>query len=189
MPIVAPDCPCDTEADVCCDSFFLKADRIRTVAWNAVRECTEDGCCADRQMRTFVTLDGDMPDPFGDSVMVAWLGTTPVVQTAGGHTPSITPHRSEYRVQISASGWPVLGVESGRILMPTADTFQQATRHVVGHAEKAYRAVVNAVQHHTLFTNTPGLIFKGIRVSDVRPLPPAAYIARAAFLVSVDVAL
>lgn len=187
--IASPDCPCDTGADVCCDTIYLKADRIRTVAWNAVLSCTDEGCCENVTGRTFTTLDADMPDPFGDSVMVAWLGTSPAAVTPGGHTPSVTPHRAQFRVQVSASGWPVLKNESQRIIMPSADAFNEATRHVMGHAEKAYRAVVNAAQRNTLFVGAPDVIFKGTRVADLRPLPPAAVIARAAFLVTVDLAL
>lgn len=187
--IVSSDCPCDTGPDVCCDTIFLKGDRIRTVAWNAVRSCGTEGCCEGVEGRSYTTLDADMPDPFGDSVIVAWTGTEPVAVTAGGHTPSITPHRATFRVQVSCGGWPILKTEGGRPQMPKGVDFNNASKHVMGHAEIAYRAIVAAVQDNTLWVSTPGVIFKGTRVSDLRPLAPAAYIARAAFLVAVDITL
>lgn len=190
MPIPASDCPCDTGPEVCCDSIFLKGDRIRTVAWNAVLACREEGCCEDTVGKTYTTLDTETPDPFGDSVIVAWTGTEPVATTPGGHTPQITPHRSTFRVQISAKGWPILSTEQGRPVMPSAEAYSNATKHVMGHAEKAYRAVLAAVQGNSLWVSTPGVIFKGTRVSSLAPLPAnSAYIARVAFLVAVDMTL
>lgn len=189
MPILAADCPCDTGPEVCCDSIFLKGDRIRTVAWNAVLSCSEEGCCSGREARTYMTLDADTPDPFGDSVIVAWLNTTPVTQTRGGHTPQIVAHRCEFRVQVAVAGWPILGTQDGRAVMPTPSAMNSASKLALSHSELAYRAVVAAVQANTLWTSTPGVIFKGTSVSQMRPRPPSSLIQRIIFNVNVDIAL
>lgn len=186
--IPALDCPCDTGPEVCCDSIFLKADRIRTVAWNAVRECSDDGCCATVTGNTYTTLDPEIPDPFGDAVIVAWLGITPVAET-GSHTAQISAHRCDFRVAIRASGWPMLDVSSGRPTVPSATQYNNATKHAIGHAEKAYRALMNATQRNTLWASTPGVIFKGTRVSQARPYGPRSHIAGATFNVTVDITL
>lgn len=187
--IASPDCPCDTGPDVCCDTLWLKLDRIRTVAWNAVLDCDDVGCCQGREARTFVSINQDQGDPFGDSVFVTWIRTTPIVDTRNNHTPIVTGHRLEARVDLRVSGYPVLVKQGERAIPPTPTALNNAAKHVLGHGEKAYRAVVNAVQTHMLFPSTPGVIFKGQRVSDLVPVGPTAHIAGAAFLVNVDLAL
>lgn len=190
MPIASGDCPCDTSADVCCDTLYLKLDRIRTVAWNAVLDCRDETCgCTGTMANTYTFLGPQSADPFGESVICVYGRTTPLTTTRGGHTAQVSAHRIECRVEVRCSGWPIQRKDGDRIVLPTPDEWNNATRYVLGHAEKAYRAVFNAAQSNTLFTQTPGIIFKGQRVTDLVAIQPRSYIAGAAFGVHVDVAL
>jgi hypothetical protein len=193
VPIPAFDCSPDVGSDVCCDTFSAKAERIRTVAWNAYLDCGHGGeGCGGVEANSYVTV-GPIVDPKGDSVIVALQRVRPVTQTAGGHTPTITAMRAEYRVEVRTSGWPIISANptGTRAMMPSPAQYGHAARHVVGHAEKAYRAIVNAVQTHTLFVPAlhPDVIFKGVLVGDLTPVGPDSTIAGFAFAVSVDVSL
>lgn len=189
MPIASIDCPCDTGADVCCSTLFLKGDRIRTVAWNAVLACRDETCCGDIEGSSYMTLGPVTYDPHGDSVIVSMLSSGPAGTTRGGHTPSVIPLRTTYKVEIRFRGWPT--IQAGPPpYTPTAAEYASATKHVLGHAEKAYRAVKNAVATHTLFVPAlnPDVIFKGVRVSDLVAVQPTSIIAGMQFGVAVDIA-
>lgn len=192
MPIASVDCPCDTGADVCCDTLFLKGDRIRTVAWNAVLECRDETCCGTIEGNTYMAMGPVTFDPHGDSVIVSLVSSDPVATTNGNHTASVSPLRTIYKVEVRFAGWPTIqmGAPGSPPYTPTAAEYASATKHVMGHAEKAYRAVLRAAANHSLFVPAanPDVIFKGVRVSDLRPMQPRSVIAGMEFGVAVDIA-
>jgi hypothetical protein len=192
MPIPSADCACDTGADVCCDTLFLKGDRIRTVAWNAVRACSDESCCGGIEGNTYTTV-GDLTfDPHGDSVIVALIRNGPIALTRGGHTPPIIPDRAEFRVEIRFTGWPIIrdGAPGYPPYTPTAAEYTAASRHVMGHAEKAYKAVKRSIADFSLFppSTNPDVVFKGQRLSDLTPMQPQSIIVGMQFAVAVDLA-
>lgn len=186
MVLPAADCPCDTGPDICCDTVFLLGDRVRTVAFDAVKACQIDGCC--NEYRSWTTIGPQTADPFGDSVIVHMLRLYMPNTTGQGNAPLIGIHAADFRVEIRYTGWPQISAEEmgGTINVP-GEAFNLPARHAMGHSEKAWRAIVDGVQRYTLFppSTNPHIIHKQIAVTEMVPLAPAGPIVGHAFTVGV----
>lgn len=194
----AASCAADVPADVCCNTFHLIGERIRTVATNAVTACIDESC-ADREFRSYQMIGDLTQDPHGDSLIVSFLRSS--VRTDSRTTnQSMSPlvfTRAEFRVQLLETGWPTIEVDrmTGSILSYDDDMMQALVPHALGHAEKMWRAVVNAaattVEAQRMFSSSanPHILRRGITVEEMRPLPRPGPMVGFAFNVSVDTKL
>lgn len=190
-------CPEDVPGDVCCDTFSLIGERIRTVALAGVTACM-DPDCGDREFRSWSTV-GDIIDPLGESLVVSFINAA-LRQDARRGNASVNPvfvTRVEFRVELRENGWPTHEVDYQTGSVMAADWEMQAalTPHALGHAEKMWRSVVGAAattdQTKALFVQetNPHIIQRGVVVEPLTRLQPFGTQIGFGFTIRVDTSL
>lgn len=198
MPLPHASCADDIPADTCCNTFWLIGERIRTVATNAVCSCIEPDC-ADRELRSYQTEGEQIQDPLGESVIVAFVRSSVRIDGLNPNQ-SVQPTvitRAEFRVQLLETGWPTIQARqsTASIEAPDSAMIHALAKHARGHAEKMWRAVLNAAsttnQAAKLFpsSSNPHILTKGVGVGEMRPLPRPGPFIGYAFNVTVDTKL
>lgn len=177
MPLPSASCPENISGDVCCDSFWLLGERIRTVTFEGVGGCREPDC-GDREFVSFSTEGDIITWPPGESLIVAFVraGLATTSTSATGNTRPIAVTRVEYKVQLLENGWPT--IEGGSdIVVPSPDEYHALSKYARGHAELMWRSLVGAAsstnQTLALFpvASNPHVRNRGVRIGDLTPMP------------------
>lgn len=194
MPIPTAACADDIPADVCCDTIWLIGDRIRTVATAGLMECF-DPACADREFRSFSSWGERLQDPLGESLIVSWIRNSVVTTRGLGSMAPATATRAEYLIELRENGWPAIESANGSIIERDSDVMNIASKHATGHAERMWRAVVDAAQRQigagALFALPANshIIHGSIQIGDLTPIDPQGRQVGSKFNVSVSMAL
>lgn len=189
LPAVAS--PADIPSDYCCDTLSKIADRIRTVAMAGLCSCL-DGSCADRRFRSYITVGQRVEDPLGDSLVVHMLRFRPApMSTASGRLLNVAAFVTDLRVQLLENGWPTIETNemTNQIIAPDSDMIHGLALHAMGHGEKMYRAVVNAIQRNEMFVGPDNRHIGVVEAGDLEPIQPSAYMIGFAFNVRVQTVL
>lgn len=192
MPIPAADCPPCTPPEVCCDSLFLLADRIRTVAFEAVLCCVEESC--QQEYRSYVTMGPRIQDLKGDSVVVTMTtsNNTSMTTTTLGRQSPLVATRSTFLVELRENGWPQPKARGNNIEPPAPEAVNFAAAHSMGHAEAMWRALSDAAAQRNGTTRMFPLptnrhvIQGGVGVGPLTPVGPQAYQVAWTVVVTVD---
>ena len=192
MALPAASCPADIPADTCCDTLSTMADRIRTVAMAGLCGC-EDSGCADRTFRSFVSIGPNIQDPLGDSLIVHMteVGPSSGSNTQYGHLLPVAVHSADFEVQLRDNGWPQISTDdmSKSIVAPDSDMVNGMALHSMGHGEKMYRALVDAIQRNELFAGASNGHIGLVQVSGLRPIQPTAFMVGWSCTVRVEATL
>lgn len=159
MPLPLASCPENVPSNVCCDTFWLMGERIRTVALDAVCSCI-DPTCQGQEIESWST-EGDRSGAVrGDSLIVSFVGAGLRTDSRGrqGNVSPITVTRATFRVELNEVGWPMVREHAAAqsILLPDPQLVHAIAKHARGHAEKMWRALLNGTAH----TNPVQLIFQ-----------------------------
>ena len=197
MPIRATSCPPDTTPDVCCDTLFLIGDRIRTVACDAVMCCTDESC--DQPYRSYTTFGPRIQDVIGDSIIITMTNATTATtsSTDRGRVSPLVVTRASFRLELRENGWPQAKAnqQKGVIVAPDGAEQNAAAAHSMAHAEKMWRALVNAAAIRNGSTRlfplpTNHHVLQGaISVGPLTPVGPQATQATWSVELSVDTLL
>lgn len=175
--IPATDCPPATADDTCCRSFWLVADRIRTVAFDAVVTCAHEEC--DKELGSYVDHGDRTQDPIGNNVVVAINRATVAYPTRGGRQLGLAITRLSLRVELRETGWPMPSGVGGSIKVPAGASYNYASQYVYDHGEAMWRALVNAagsVQPGVRMFDpqaNPHIPHPGVAIGDLLPLRDA----------------
>lgn len=186
MPLPTADCAENIPSTVCCDTFWLVGERIRSVAATAVLACMEEKC--DETFTTWQTHGSRIEWPHGESLIVTFVRATPKVssrQTAGPLAPLVVT-RAEYLVELRENGWPTISADPTQTIhTPEWERYNALAKHASAHGEKMWRALVNAASTTTptkrMFhpSTNQHVLEKGVLVGDITPLdrpgPQAGY--------------
>lgn len=194
MPLPYAPCPDDVPSDVCCNSFWLLGERIRTVALAGLVSCVDESC-ADREFRCWSQI-GPVLDPLGESLVVSYKGSA-LRSDSRRSNSSVSPlivTRSEFSVELRETGWPTHHVDPSidSILAADWEMIHALTPHAMSHAEKIWRTVVGAaattVQADQLFpqTSNPHIRQRGVVIGGLTPLSRFADQIGFGFDVSID---
>lgn len=178
MPLPAAGCAADVSSDVCCDSFWLIGERLRTVACNGVCSCM-DPDCAEREFRSYQTANVNIQDPLGESLIVS-LQRVGLRSDSTGRNRAVNRTfvtRSEWRIQLLENGYPTAQEEYGQVIVPPDWQMVDAlTKHGFGHAEKMWRALLQAATTTTLAdmlfrpSSNPHIVQNRVVVGDLIPM-------------------
>jgi hypothetical protein len=192
MPLPASDCPTGCPPDTCCNTLFLMADRIRTVAFDAVLCCVDESC---RQpYRSYVVAGNRIQDLVGDSVIVTLQTATSaaMTNTPQGRLSPLSVTRSTFLLELRENGWPQAKTVGRNIEVPSGESLNAASAHSMAHAEKMWRSLVDAAAtrngNNRLFpiTNNHHVIQGGVGVGPLTPVGPQAYQMAWSVIVTVD---
>lgn len=169
----------DVPSDVCCDTWWLIGERIRTIAFQGVCQCI-DPTCVDREFSSYST-EGEIFSILGESLVITFLGagvSQGTTTRAGGPRPTpIT--RARYRLELRENGWPLpVRQDSATETLVQADwqMLHVLSKHARGHAEKMWRSLVQSLATTNLTammfrpTLHPHIMAKGVTLSDITPL-------------------
>jgi hypothetical protein len=184
LPLPQADCPENISADVCCTSFWLVGERIRTVAYTAVLACLYPGeedpeQVCDGVLTTWQTHGPRIEWPHGESLVVTFLRATPKISSRerSGPLAPVVVTRAEYLVELRENGWPILTTDPTQTIhTPQWEMYYALAKHASGHGEKMWRALVNAASTtrpaQRMFnpTTNPYVLDKGVLVNDLVPL-------------------
>lgn len=180
MALPHASCAADIPADVCCDSFWLIGERIRTVACAGLVACMDEDC-ADREFRSYQTIGPVVQDPHGETLIVSFVRSYIRSDTQGRQrgTEMRFVTMAEYKVQLLENGWPTISRDSqtGTIVSFDWEKVHGLAKHATGHAEKMWRSLVNASvttnQANALFpvASNPHIVQKSVIVSELTPMP------------------
>lgn len=177
MPLPHASCAADVPGSVCCDTFWLLGERIRTVASQALADCMVPEC-ADRTFYAYQSEGDRTQDPLGECLIVNFIRASvrSTDRAAGGVQPIVVT-RTEFRVELLENGWPILGVSDGGITPPDREMIYALAKHARAHAEKMWRALLHAAattnQTERLYptSTNPHVMNRGVGVGDLQPLP------------------
>lgn len=179
MPLPVATCAAEVPTDTCCHTLYDIANRLRCVVTDALCECFEGGC-ADRDFRSFVSVGPQIEDPQGDSLIVHMqrIGLTSLSSTPQNALLGVAVHVAEFEIRLLETGWPTIELNDLEqiISVPDHEYVNTMARHVYSHGERMYRAVVDGIQHNTLFTLATSDVAK-IRLSDFTPIQPSGELA------------
>jgi hypothetical protein len=168
------------------------ADRIRTVAMAGLCGCMESAC-ADRAFRSFVSIGPNIQDPLGDSLIVhlTEAGPTSGSTTRGGNMLPFAVHTADFEVQLRDNGWPQISTDdmSKSIVVPDSDMVNGMALHSMGHGEKMYRALVDAIQRKELFAGASNGHIGLVQISRLRPIQPTSFMVGWSCTVQVEATL
>lgn len=180
MPMPSAGSAADISQDVCCDTFWLIGERIRTVAFNAVCRCI-DPTCINRAFASGST-EGEIYSILGESLMITFVDAeVRSVQKSGGGNLRPTPiTRLNYRLELRENGWPLPvrkhdATES--IIQTEWEMCHVLSKHARGHGEAMWRAVVNGAsttrREGRMFDPAlhPFIMERGVGVGRMTPLP------------------
>jgi hypothetical protein len=192
MALPAASSPSDIPADYCCDTLSSMADRIRTVAMGGLCSCL-DGSCADRTFRSFVSIGPTIQDPLGDSLIVHMSTFAPTSGSSNvqGSLLPVAVYQGDFEVRLLENGWPVIEAdELGQVItVPDSDMINAIALHSMGHGERMYRALANAVQKQEMFLAGQNPHIGKIQLSNLAPIQPSAYMVGWACTVRVETVL
>ena len=195
MPIPHESCPPGTAPDVCCDTLFLIGDRIRTVACNAVLNCSDPGC--DTQMRSYMTIGDRIQDLIGDSLIITLRNASPATTTrsANGRIGPTPITRATYLLELRENGWPVAQTKGTTIETADPAAVHAAAAHSMSHAEAMYAAIVNGfstwIGETAMFpiNRNPHIIMDSVNVGLLLPVGPQSIQAAWSVELSIDARL
>jgi len=177
MPMPSASCPENISSSVCCDSFWLIGERIRTVAYNAVMACMEEDCS--ETFTTWQTEGGQIEWPHGESLVVTFVRASPKVSSRerSGPLAPLVVSRAEYLVELREKGWPILSTDPTQTIhTPQWQEYHALAKHFRAHGEKMWRALVNAAattkiaEQMFLPSTNPHVLNKGVLVDDLVPI-------------------
>lgn len=180
MPMPSAGCAADISNDVCCDTWWLIGERIRTVAFEGVCSCI-DPSCVDREFASYST-EGEIYSILGESLVITFVeAAVASAQVGRGGNVRPTPiTRLEYRLELRENGWPLpMRADQGTqtIVQNDWEMCHALSKHARGHGEKMWRSVLNAaattVVANRMFSPSlhPFIMERGIAVGRIRPLP------------------
>ncbi len=178
MPLPSAACPADINGDVCCDTFWLIGERLRTVACEGVCACM-DPDCADQEFISYQNEGPQASDALGESLAVNFIRAAVRIDSRRRNS-TISPTfvtRVEYRLELLESGWPILSNPDGTIIPADRAALHALSKHARGHAEKMWRSIAGAAattdQTKALFPSAtnPHVASRGVTVGDLQPLP------------------
>ena len=192
MPLPTADCPQAVLDDYCCEDLPAMANRIRSVAFDAILDCV-DPICSDREMRSYVSHGPRIQEPLGDALTVHLVDLTPNfgAQTPVGNLYPIGVYRVTFEVWLVENGWPMPEVieDSQQIVMPDSEIVHGAALHAMAHAMRMYRDLAEHIQKRTLFTATLHPHVGKVGLGPLRPTQPTSFQAGYSCTVSADVTL
>lgn len=175
MVLPLASCAADVPADACCSTFFDVADRVRSVAFNALVSC-QDPSCADREFRSYVTHGPQVQDPLGDSLVANLVS---VAASTGSREASdrllpVGLFVGRINLHLFETGWPQIEANDAQrtLYVPDSDLVHAMARHSYAHGEKMYRAIVDGIQKRTLFTLPANSHIGQVDLSDLVPMEP-----------------
>jgi hypothetical protein len=180
MPMPSKGCAADVPSDVCCDTWWLIGERIRTVAFHGVCACI-DPTCVDREFASYST-DGDIHSILGESLAMTFLGAE-VASGQTGRTGNVRPTpmtRLSFLLELRENGWPLPAhthAATETIVQADWQMLHALSKHSRGHAEKMWRAVANAASTTRLADRMfspslhPFIMERGIGIGRITPLP------------------
>lgn len=178
MPLPLDACAHNIPTQVCCQSVWDVADRLRCVAFEAVCECL-DPSCADAEFRSYVSIGPSIPEPLGDALVVHLLDMSPSggSRTPVGNLQRVSLQLARFEIYLTENGWPTPREdELGEVIeVPEGALLNRLSRHSYGHAEKMYRAVLNGVQTGTMFPVPANAHIGRVDVAGLQPVQPAAF--------------
>lgn len=167
----------DISSDVCCDTFWLIGERVRTIAFDGVCACM-DPSCIDREFVSYST-EGEIHSILGESLVITFLRAR-MVATGRDGKPLNTPiTRLEYRLELRENGWPMAVRKDDSTETLVQEDWRLAyalSKHARGHGEKMWRALVNSVTTTDLakMMFRPSLnehiMNRGVSLGDLLPL-------------------
>lgn len=180
MPMPSAGCADDIPSDVCCDSFYLIGERIRTIAFTGVCRCTV-ASCADRQFTSYST-EGDAYPILGETLTLTFLSAdiVAVQRNNVGNARPLPVTRLSYRLELRENGWPLPAFthqSTQTIVQADFRRFHALAAHARGHGEAMWRAVANAasttVVAQRMFSPSlhPFVMERGIGVGRMTPIP------------------
>ena len=179
MPLPVATCADEVPTDACCTTLFDVANRLRSVVTAALCECFEGGC-ADREFRSFVSVGPQIEDPLGDCLIVHMprITVSALSNTAQGALLPVAVHVADFEIRLLETGWPMIEINDAEemIYIPDSEFVNAMARHVYSHGERMYRAIVDGIQHNTLFTMATSDVAK-IRLADFTPIQPSGELA------------
>lgn len=179
MALPAADTPADIPSTVCCDTVSLMADRIRTVALGGLCDCIEEAC-ADREFRSYTTVGPRIEDPLGDALIAHLLSLGPTIGSSNnfGRLLPVAVHQARFEVRLLENGWPMIDTYdmTEQIVVPDSDMVNAITLHTMGHAERFYRALVDAIQRRELFLSSTNPHIGQIVLGNLEPVQPTSFI-------------
>lgn len=177
MALPSSTCAQDISGDVCCDSFWLIGERIRTVACEGVACCNE-GDCADREFHSWQAEGPVANNPLGESLIVNFIRASVRADSrrSNGTIQPVIITRSEYRVELLENGYPI--PSGGDVIVPPDwELIHAVSKYARGHAELMWRSLVNAAattdQSAALFPAATNrhVLRRGVAVGDLTPMP------------------
>ena len=177
MPLPTADCAENVSSDVCCDTFWLVGERIRTVAVTGVLACIDEDCS--QEFTTWQTEGPRIEWPHGESLIVTFIRASPKISSRerSGPLAPLVVSRLEYLVELRETGWPILNTDPTQTIhTPQWEMYHALAPHARGHGEKMWRSLVNAASTTRpaarMFnpTSNPHVLDKGVAVSDLLPL-------------------
>jgi hypothetical protein len=78
---------------------------------------------------------------------------------------------------LTENGWPMIEAnEFGEVInVPDSDLVNAIAMHAYSHGERMYRALVDSIQHNTLFPRSGYSNVAKVEIAGMRPIPPAAF--------------
>lgn len=166
---------CSDCVEVCCDTLFVLADRLRIVAADAVNACLPVDVCG--EIDSFVAVGFEAEDPIGDSISVTVVNVQDAVDsTTNEQAGPLALVRADLVLRLLESGYPMLlSTDGENILAPDRAEVHLASKHSMAHAEAMLRAIRNGLRRPAIpmfrpFV-PPGTIF-GVVPQPMRPIPP-----------------
>lgn len=196
MPLPSAENPVDVPGSVCCDTFWLLGERIRTVACEAVCACM-DPDCADSEFISYQNEGPITEDAIGESLSVNFVRASLRIDSQRTNRASspLVISRVDFRVELNENGWPIVTAPSGEIVPADRDALHALAQHARAHAEKLWRALAGAAattdQTQALFpaATNPHVLARGVTVGDLQPQPRPGPQIRYAMNISVDTTL
>lgn len=189
-------CAADISSDVCCDTWYLIGERIRTVAFAGVCTCIEPGC-GDREFISHQT-EGDIYSILGDSLAITFVRAGITQPRPGGRVGPTPMTTLTYRLELRENGWPLPATaDDQRQVLVAADwqMLHALSAHARGHAEKMWRSVAHAaattMPADRMFSPSlhPFIMEGRIGVGDITPLPNLGPQVGYQMVVTVDIQL
>lgn len=170
----------DVPSDVCCDTWWLIGERIRTIAFAGVCQCI-DPSCVDREFSSYST-EGEIHSILGESLVISFLGAgISSGSSARSGAPRPTPiTQARYRLELRENGWPLpVRVDGSTETIVQADwqMLHVLSKHARAHGEKMWRSLVQSVTTSDLTTMMfrpslhPHILQRGVILGDITPLP------------------
>lgn len=179
MPMPSAGCAADIPSDVCCDSFYLIGERIRTVAFGGVCGCTQ-ASCGDRQFTSY-SVEGEPYAILGETLTCTFLSAeiTAAQRNGAGNVTPLPVTRLTYRLELRENGWPLPAtahMSTQTLVQADWRVIHALAAHARSHGEKMWRAVAHAAAttkvDERLFRPSlhPFVMERGVGIGRMTPL-------------------